>query len=57
MIRAITLLALALALTGCAHKELKAPCKNVAAFSAGQVPCTEPEPINRATPPSAFPDH
>lgn len=57
MTRLITLFTLVLALTGCAHKELKAPCKNVAAFSAGQVPCTEPEPINPTAPPSAFLEH
>ena len=57
MIRVITLLAVAVALAGCAHRELKAPCKNVAAFSAGRVPCTEPEPINRIALPSTLLEH
>ncbi|MCH8072322.1 MAG: hypothetical protein IIA09_10265 [Proteobacteria bacterium] len=52
MRRIITLIAFATLLSGCAHKDLKAPCANVAAFNTSSVPCNQPMPVNRV--PSTF---
>ena len=54
MTRLFSLVIVVAALTGCAHKELKAPCKNIAAFSAGDVACDQREPINGAAIASVF---
>lgn len=42
------------ALSGCAHKELKAPCTNVAAFASGSIPCDQRQPISTKTIPTTF---
>ena len=47
-------LASLLVLSGCAHKELKAPCTNIAALTSDSVPCNEREPINTFDVPSVF---
>ena len=54
MRRIITLIAFTTLLSGCAHKDLKAPCANVAALTAGSIPCDQREPINAAFVPSIF---
>lgn len=43
-----------IALSACAHKDLKAPCANVAALTSGTVPCDQPEPINSRPIPRHF---
>ena len=57
MIRLPTAIIVTLLLAGCAHKELKAPCKNVAALAAGDVPCDQREPLNGVHVPSIFDRH
>lgn len=54
MTRLLSLAIVIAALSGCAHKDLKAPCKNIAAFSAGEVPCDQRKPVNDANTPSVF---
>lgn len=54
MTRLLTALLVALLISGCAHKELKAPCKNIAAFNAGDVPCDRREPLNGDLPLSLY---
>lgn len=54
MIRIVTAVLVATVLSGCAHKELKAPCKNIAALASGPVPCDQREAINTADVPSVF---
>ncbi len=39
---------------GCAHKDLKAPCADVASFAPGSVPCDQREPIGNKIIPSLF---
>ncbi len=43
-----------LVITGCAHKDLKAPCADVASFAPGSVPCDQREPIDNKIIPSVF---
>lgn len=54
MNRILLLLILTVLCTGCAHKELKAPCKNVASLTAGDVPCDQRQPVNALAVPSVF---
>jgi len=54
MRRIITLIAFATFLSGCAHKDLKAPCANIAGLAAGSIPCDQREPVNAAIVPSTF---
>ena len=54
MRRIITLVAFATLLTGCAHKDLKAPCANIAALAGGSIPCDQREPVNSGVVPSTF---
>lgn len=54
MTKIVTVLFLVLALSGCAHKELKAPCSNLVSLTADTVPCDERQPLNRTLPPSVF---
>lgn len=42
------------ALSACAHNDLKAPCANVTALTSDRVPCHQREPINAALIPSTF---
>ena len=42
------------ALSGCAHKDLKAPCANVASLASGSIPCDQREPLNAKIVPSTF---
>lgn len=44
------------ALSGCAHKDLKAPCANVVGFTSDEIPCDQREPVNRTPIPSVFPE-
>ena len=44
----------AIALSGCAHKDLKAPCANVAALTSGSIPCDQREPVNAMLIPTTF---
>ena len=50
----LSVILLTIALSGCAHQELTAPCKNIAAFASGSIPCDQREPINTADIPSVF---
>ena len=54
MRRIITLIAFATLLCGCVHKDLKAPCANLAALGSGSIPCHQPEPLNLSLVPSIF---
>ena len=54
MRRILTLVTFFALLSGCAHKDLKAPCANVAALTAGSVPCDQREAINVTLIPSTF---
>ena len=49
----LIVLATGLLLAGCAHKDLKAPCAELAAF-APDVPCDERQPLNTTVVPSIF---
>ena len=50
----VTVFVTFLVLTGCAHKDLKAPCANVAALTSGSVPCDQRQPVNAALIPTTF---
>ena len=50
----ITFIAFATLLSGCAHKDLKAPCANLAALSSASIPCDQREPVNVKIVPSTF---
>ena len=54
MTNLIAILFIALSFGGCAHKELKAPCKNIATLAPGSIPCDQREPINTSDVPSVF---
>ena len=41
-------------LAGCAHKDLKAPCANVAALTQGTIPCDQRKPVNTVSIPGVF---
>ncbi len=42
------------ALSACAHKDLKAPCANIASLASGSVPCDQRVPVNSNVLPSTF---
>ena len=48
MQKLLLILATALLVAGCAHKELKAPCTDKQFASLGDVPCNERQAINVA---------
>jgi len=50
----ISTILVAIALGGCAHKELKAPCANIAALNSSSIPCDQREPVNTKIVPSTF---
>lgn len=54
MFKTVTAFVLFVALSACAHTDLKAPCTNIVALSAGSVPCNEREPIYTVDVPSLF---
>ena len=43
-----------LVITGCAHKDLKAPCADVPSFNSGTVPCDQRKPVNTIHVPTIF---
>lgn len=54
MIKIIAVLFLVAVLSGCAHKELKAPCSNIASLASDTIPCDERQPVNQTVMPSVF---
>lgn len=54
MIKILSVIVVAITLSGCAHQDLQAPCKNIAALAPGSIPCDQREPINTLDVPSVF---
>ena len=50
----VTVFVTFVALAGCAHQDLKAPCATVASLAAGSIPCDQRQPINVAIMPTTF---
>ncbi len=55
--KTLSVILFAIALSGCAHQELQAPCKNIAALTSGSIPCDQRKPINASDLPSVFARH